>query len=102
MHLIDVNFFPPLDRSSERTVHLAVYVASGMVSAVAFAWAMVTVLRVRGTREVGHRDVGLLLFSIFLMGFGGWVVPVGPVAVLGYLAGLHAKPKRPTAISPMA
>jgi hypothetical protein len=29
------------------------------------------------------------------------VVPVGPVDVLGYLAGLHAKPKRPTAIPPM-
>jgi hypothetical protein len=98
-HLIDVNIFPPLDRSSRLHAHLAVYAASGLVSGAAFAWAMVTVLRARWTREVRHSDVPLLLGSLLLMSFGGWVVPVGPVAVLGYLAGRHAGPGRRRAIS---
>ena len=92
---ISVHLFP-LEYTS--TLQMVVNVAGIVGSSLTFIWAAFTVRGIMRVRTVNSGDVMLLLAMLLNASFGGWFVPFGSMAALGYLIGFHIKQRRRTSL----
>lgn len=94
-----IEFHAPWAQFSSAAQVVANLVAIG-VTAAAITWSLVAVVRIRRVRAVEVGDGMLVALTFLVVSFGGWLVPFGPAAALGYQIGRHMKPSRAASIQP--